>query len=194
MGDMDTIWVNKIAIIANIASGKDTLADLILENEQYKKMKLGKYIRQHVDLFSDALGIPYNERRSYYQEYAESMRLNVFRETIWLEVALSEFEDTDSIVCADTRKFLEYDYLKKQGFTFIAIDAPRELREELVMKRDGALPTGFDHVTETQCSELIETIKTGRREGYVVENTGTYEEFIENCNKMILMLKEVDLL
>lgn len=167
-----------IIIFGKIASGKDTLADFLVEAFNYKKLKLGKYIREQVDKLSLQ---PFTDRRNEYQQYGQSCR-RIFGYDVWNEATFREIDINLPVnfIIADGRQVNEYDYWKSKGFFTVGIFADETTRDERVIARDGkSQKEHFNHETETQAGRCVQ------KSDFIVNNNGGFEELHEQIFVML---------
>ena len=172
-----------------MGTGKDELADHLINNYGYTKLKLGRDIRGNVDKFSDALHIKLEDRRKLYVTYAEICRV-IFGQDLWSAVTYISTKKenknkNNKYVIADARQWHEYDYwVTQQGYIPIGIEADIELRKQRLIDRDGVDQSSqFDNMTERQIENIIEKIK--QESGIVISNNGTKEQLKNNINNIM---------
>lgn len=167
-----------IVLVGAMGSGKDTVADKLISDYGLIPIRLGSYIRAHVDdMFSH---IPKSKRRPMYQQYGEGMR-QVFGEFFWNEVAYEQKQDYYSEhshhVVVDARQPHDIKFWMEKGYTLLCVDANEQNRELRLRSRDGGQfnPETLKHYTEVRAQEIIEQVKDGALPGYVIDNNGIPE-------------------
>lgn len=181
----------KILLIGQMGSGKDEAADYLAVKYNLHREKLGVHIRDHIDeIFFD---LTKDQRRSFYQAYGEGMR-DIFGKNFWCErlekrLKRDEFivQSRQGIIITDCRQQHEIDYFSKLGFIILAIDADSTTRLKRLMERDGDNfdIEAFTHPTEQSADRLIDCIKYGSLDGFVVKNTSTVEHLHQQLDRLI---------
>jgi dephospho-CoA kinase len=171
-------------IFGQMGSGKDTVAD-ILREYGYTTVKLGKYIRQHVD----KLNYIEQDKRPLYQQYGQTMRF-LFGENVWNEALYNDIKilyhdkRIEHFAIADGRQKNEFRYWRGKGFYTIGIEASPEIREERLIKRDGVSQKQyFGHQTEVEAAENI------KRCDFKLDNNHSIECLREQVEMILKMIK-----
>lgn len=173
-----------ILLIGTMGSGKDSAADYIVEAYGFERAKLGKYVRKHVDeMFPN---LTEAARRSMYQKYGEGMRA-LFGENHWNEVLDASIEDHENIIIADGRQPHEIDYWSKRGYQLVAIDIPIEERRRRLSLRDGDdfKEENFSHPTEEKALHFVNQIRSGKLDGYYIDNSKSLEQTTEQIDSIM---------
>ncbi len=190
---------NGIIIFGEMGSGKDTLADMIIEeNPRIKKYGLGDIIRSMKPILSVSPQWKGKER-GFYQSIADKLReidkniLNKYclskmfsdyskgeLKEVTLEHELEDIcfnlnsinkEFTPMIVGG--RTYYDYDYWQSIGFMIVGIKTDKDLRMNRLILRDGeevAKKSDPNHNTEKNVADIVE------KADYIVDNNGTLEE------------------
>ena len=190
--------INGIIIFGEMGSGKDTLADLVIEaDHRIKKYGLGDIIRliKKVTLVDP---VWFGDERTFMQLAADKLReidmdiLNHFALAKMLEENLADFkltkenyrEDLDGLfrkirLEADTipmivggRTWKDYDYWTKRGFLAVGILVDAEKRILRLTERDGeevAQKSNSAHNTEKDVRNIIDRCEIK------VDNNGSLE-------------------
>lgn len=175
----------KLLLIGQMGSGKDTVADYLKDKYNFYPGKLGMFIREHVDAMFPEL--TKDERRKHYQTYGEGMRelfgVDFWNERLWQHMDHSK----ENIMITDCRQDHEINYWVPKGYIPLAVDAESVTRMARLEKRDG---NNFDvesfiHPTEMRANRIIDSIKRGGLEGYVVYNETTVEDLYEQIDAVI---------
>ena len=181
----------KIAIFGKMRSGKNTVADILMEEYGFNQFAFGDGIGAIIDeYFPDARksGKP----REHYQHIGQQLR--VLDEDVWVNcllrrVKLSERlhrnlvgmgtkEGEYKVVVTDGRQLNEAKKLKEAGYLIIKVTAPEEIRiERMKASGDNFTKEQLNHETELQV-DLIES-------DIEIFNDGTPEE-LENMVKSIM--------
>lgn len=165
-----------IAVSGKQLSGKDTAAKLILENFSYfKRIGLG-----------DAIKLEYGKRKNLNFDEIEENKSKYRRDLIdlgnegraidpdfWIKKIL---DYADCIIVPDIRVKHEYDFFRSAGAIMVRVQANEKIRA-----KRGAL-AAKDDKTECALDEITDW-------DFVIENNGTYEEFIRNLQPLFNFLK-----
>jgi len=151
-----------ILIIGCMGSGKDTVADTLHELADYRTLKLGRWIREHVDL------LYYDEtpdrKRQLYQEYGQWARKN-YGPDVWNVATLNSMSMLAGafssapypFVIADGRQVNEVEFWKKRGFHVVGVQADPFVRALRLRGRDGFnQETAFKHETEISAQYIMD--------------------------------------
>lgn len=182
----------KIMIIGQMGSGKDLVAKELYDKHNFRPYKLGKYIRSHVDeMFRSS---PQDERRDLYQKYGEGMR-EIFGEHVWNEIldkSISYASDRHNIMITDVRQPHELKYWTEKGYIPVCVDVNDENRLIRLKARDGNNFTeqALTHPTELRAKDIVNQVKSGVLNGYVIDNNGIAEHTFEQIAQIVNQLKE----
>ncbi|PKK40030.1 hypothetical protein ABB02_00825 [Clostridiaceae bacterium JG1575] len=198
---------NGIIIFGEMGSGKDTLADFIIEEDRrVKKYGLGDIIRliKKVTLVDPQW---FGDERSFMQRVADKLReidmdiLNHFALAKMLEENLKDFqltkdhyrEDLDALfqrvrdegntvpMIVGGRTWMDYEYWKNRGFLTVGLTASPENRRIRLILRDGeqiAQKSDFTHNTEMDVRDIIEKCEL------IVSNDGDLKELKSNMHQV----------
>jgi len=176
------ILTPNILLVGNIGSGKDEVARILTEELGFYKLKLGKYIREHVDLLA------YDEemnKRGLYQDYGQWAR-KTYGDDVWNNITYKEsqqikeaaydemaFNHTThynvNFVVADGRQWNEVEFWRKKKYRVVGIYAPYQTRFLRVKDRDGFDQHAFsNHETELSATDIIQSGKCD----FVITNEG----------------------
>ncbi len=163
---------NKILINGRGGSGKDTLADYLVENYGFKKIAFADGI---YDIARKYFNMEVKDRRTL-QLIGEKMR--EINPNIWVDYTFEKAEKYDKVVISDCRQFNEYEKGLNSGFLPIRIETDLEKRIERLEKRDGFYPdvSLFENKCETGADDL---------EFITVDNNDTYEQLYEQIEAII---------
>lgn len=155
-------------------SGKDTVADILCENYDYKHLSLSDGI---YEVAHSIFGIPKNERppRKLLQHIGESLRQ--YNPSLWVDIVLKKTKHFNeigySVVISDVRKEMEHVMLKANGFNNIMVVANDDVIIERLNKRDKnnvkELDTLKNDILENQLVPFMKSMD-------VIENNGTFED------------------
>lgn len=204
---------NGIIIFGEMGSGKDTLADIMIDiDDRIKKYGLGDFIRtiKPVSLVDPTW---YGNERTLYQTFADKLRqidiniLNHFALSKMLSESLgNEFilrennyrEDLDILfkkirdeknilpMIVGGRTFADYDYWRERGFLVVGIDITFENRCKRLSERDGekvAKNSNSNHNTEKDVKKIIEIADV------LVDNNESLDHLKEESKKVLDLFK-----
>jgi dephospho-CoA kinase len=186
-----------IIIFGEMGSGKDTLADFIIDLEpKTKKYGLGDIIRGMKPIVSISPEWLGNER-GFFQLVADKLReidmniLNkyalsrmitenaelhpVAQETKWDDIYenLNRVNETILPMIVGGRTKDDFDFWKKAGFLIVGITATKENRFQRLVERDGeevAKNSNPNHNTEKEVAVLVE------KADFIANNDGSLED------------------
>ena len=197
---------NGIIIFGEMGSGKDTLADYIIEKEnKVKKYGLSDIIRGMKPVVSVSPEWKNNER-GFMQLVADKLReidMNILN-----KYALGKMiqDNAEQVEITQDRKWDEinenlrrvnqkiipmivggrtkddFDFWKKSGFLIVGITATKENRFARLVARDGeevAKNSNPNHNTEKEVASLVE------KAAMIINNDGTLEEIKEKASDVL---------
>lgn len=119
----------KIAIMGKAGSGKDTIADYMVEKYGYKKVSFAMGLKN----VATGLYFMKGKDRKLLQDLGTALRS--VRKSVFIDYTLSKVEE--NTVISDLRFEDEYRRLTEEGFFIIKVEAPTMERLERISKRDG---------------------------------------------------------
>lgn len=182
--------VCKIAICGQFRSGKDTVADYLAENYNFKKFAFADEMKRIMhELFPQ---IPANPKpRRAYQVFGEGLRSLDLPDArhVWINACMrkvetyiwwhSEVDDSGAnVVITDLRTPEEYEHVKANGFTIVKVTAP-------VGKRLVRAKAAGDSFTEADLAHETESHIEGFTADYEIANDGTVDELWTKVDDMI---------
>lgn len=207
---------NGIIIFGEMGSGKDTLADLIIDqDERIKKYGLGDIIRliKKVTLVDP---VWFGDERTFMQLAADKLReidkdiLNHFALAKMLEENLTEVslskdhyrEDLDGLfrqirqdantipMIVGGRTWKDYEYWTSRGFLDVGILVDAQKRIDRLTERDGdeiAQKSNSAHNTEKDVRDIIEQCAVK------VDNNGTLEDLKREAARVVSLFEAKEL-
>lgn len=177
----------RIALCAKMRSGKDTVADLLVDEHNYVEFKLSRGISDVVKMLD--LDKNAGKNRSLYQGIGQYMR--TFDKDVWCnrtwrdidrfnKLVLATFPEahTDNIVVSDIRQQNEVDFFREKGFVIVKIDSSDENRYERVIESGDIMSEeDFYHETEKSVDEIVAD--------YTITNDGTLDDLRDEVVKLI---------
>jgi dephospho-CoA kinase len=164
----------KVAITGKMRSGKDTLAKHFIDNDNSNQIAFGDGIKRVARNYFPQI-VAKGKPRKLYQDIGQQFR--AIDPDVWVKdldrtmVNLMDIGETDFVV-TDVRQMNEYEYLKRQGFTVIKVEAEDEIRiERIKAKGDTFNPEDFYHETET----AVDAIPYD----YLISNNTTLMDFYD---------------
>ncbi len=185
--------VKIVGIAGTFGSGKDTVADYLVEKENYFHISTGDLVREESVKRHGSI-----ERNPYLQETATYLR-RTYGGDIMIRRGLEKFAAQagkySGVVFTGIRSLGEARGIKKQGGTLAYVDAPIEIRYERVQKR---LRDNEAHVTIEQFkqNELNEQTKSDDEAEFniykiktvadvVIENDSDMQTLIDRARKAL---------
>jgi len=176
----------KLALCGKLRSGKSLVAGYLSLMHDFQPFAFGDALK---NAFHRAFPqIPRQPKpRAYYQSFGQWARTTI-DENVWIDATMRKVGEYLSqnclrILIEDVRQQNEYDRLKREGFVFVRITAPDELRIERA-KKDG------DDFAEADLVHETETFVDSFEVDYEVANDGTVDELCAKVDKVIRQLTE----
>lgn len=172
-------------VTGKIGSGKDTVANFMIKEFNAKMFKFS-------DVLKDVcirLNLEINTRNL--QGVSTALRSFV-GEDVLARAILNDClkSETEVIVVAGIRRLTDFENLKKiDGFKLIYVDATIENRYARTLSRGEKIDDSsrsfedFKKDNEQECE--IEITKLKNVSDFVIDNNGSYEEFVENIKSII---------
>lgn len=199
---------NGIIIFGEMGSGKDTLADHLIDNDKrIRKYGLGDIMRiiKDVSLVDPAW---FGNERGFMQTCADKLReidmdiLNHYALSRMLKENLGEFtlskenyrKDLDALfhkiiteknvipIIVGGRTFKDFDYWTSRGFLSVGLEASKENRVARLISRDGeeiARRSDSGHNTERDVPVII------KKAEYIVDNNKGTEELFRQADELL---------
>lgn len=165
----------RIAICGKLRSGKDVLANELIENYGFKGFKFSSGITNIINDYFTEEAIKGRKMREHYQRIGQTLR--GLDQNVWVNYTKSQIENyleqngsRSDILVSDLRQKNEYKFLKENGFIVIKVESDEDIRIGRAMAvRDTFHNGALRHETELSV-DLIP-------EDYLITNNGTLEEF-----------------
>ncbi len=177
--------VMKIALVGKMRSGKDSVAKFFIDNANAKQIAFGDEIKKVAREYFPEI-VAKGKPRKLYQVIGQIFRS--FDPDIWVKgldknMRIAYVKGARNFVVTDVRQLNEYEYLKREGFTVIKVEADDELRKERIAKSgDTFEPADFYHETETTVNDIPYD--------YLITNNTTLEDLNEQIQFIYDELKE----
>ncbi|MEK4178543.1 dephospho-CoA kinase [Aeribacillus sp. FSL K6-1121] len=180
----------KLALCGKLRSGKSLVAGYLSLMHDFQPFAFGDALK---NAFHRAFPqIPRQPKpRAYYQSFGQWARATI-GEDVWIDATMRKVDeylahnqcnDPLRVLIEDVRQQNEYDRLKREGFVFVRISAPDELRLERARKvGDDFTEADLAHETEL----LVDTFAVD----YEVLNDGTVDELCAKIDVVIRQLTE----
>lgn len=176
----------KLALCGKLRSGKSLVAGYLSLMHDFQPFAFGDALK---NAFHRAFPqIPRQPKpRAYYQSFGQWARATI-DENVWIDATMRKIDDYLAqnrlrILIEDVRQQNEYDRLKREGFVFVRITAPDELRLERARKAG-------DDFTETDLAHETETFVDSFEVDYEVANDGKVDELCAKVDMVIRQLTE----
>lgn len=164
---------NKIIINGRACSGKDEIADYLVEKYGYIKISFATPIYEIAREYFEMT----NKDRKLLQLIGEAMRS--IDSDVWVKYAFKVANELDKVVIADLRRENEYTHAVKNGFTPIRVQADYDIRIERCIKRDGQYPD------TSLWEDEVETGADNFTYEYEITNNGTLEELHRQIDRIM---------
>jgi dephospho-CoA kinase len=171
--------MTKIALIGRMRSGKDTVADYLIKQYNYRRFAFGDELKRY---YHELFGQTDSKPREGYQRFGQLMR--TFEPDVWLNKCFEMIDrhPLHKIVITDLRQPNEYEKCKQEGFVLIKVECDDELRLRRIMeKQDNFNPESLKHETESHIDEF--------ECDYIIKNNRTLEELHTQIDEII---KEIE--
>lgn len=174
--------IMKIALFGKMRSGKNTVADILKEQYEFKEFAFGDGIGEIITKYFPEAFVNGKPRRHYQHIGQELRKLNPDVWVNYLFRSVNHYltqEQADSlimnrkanenIVITDGRQLNEAERLKEAGYIIIKVETPEDIRIQRIKESgDNFSPEQLNHETEKQV-DLIEA-------DVVIKNDGTLEQ------------------
>lgn len=176
----------KLALCGKLRSGKSLVAGYLSLMHDFQPFAFGDALK---NAFHRAFPqIPRQPKpRAYYQSFGQWARATI-DENVWIDATMRKVDEYLAQNCLrisieDVRQQNEYDRLKREGFVFVRITAPDELRLERARKAG-------DDFTEADLAHETEVFVDTFEVDYEVANDGTVDELCAKVDVIIRQLTE----
>lgn len=165
----NTNEINKVAICGKIRSGKDTVAEIFINNG-FKRFFFADGIGKTVNLLYPEL-VAKGKPRKHLQGVGQAVR--TFDPDVWVNYAFKQIEASgaDKVIITDLRQPNELKALREAGFFIIRVYASKEVRLERARRlNDNFDPADFEHETEAFIDGFVVDLE--------IINEGTLDELV----------------
>lgn len=168
------IIITKLIINGRSLTGKDVIANYLVENYGFKKITFATPI---YDIARKYFGMKIKDRWLL-QQIGQKFR--EIKSSIWIDYALKIATKYDKCVISDCRQSNEYETCVNNGFVPIRVNADFNLRVQRAIKRDGSYP-------DTTLWENESEIGADNYPYIEIDNNGTFEELYTQIEKVLKM-------
>ena len=169
----------RIALVGNMRSGKDTFADVLINEQGYTKIAFADELKRICkELFPEQFRND-NKPREILQNVGQCMR-NIDYD-VWVKALDRKIKQYDgkNLVIADVRYPNEVGYLKDNGFIIVQIVVDRNIITERCKATDPNFnPAQLDHESEFMASNC--TVGD-----ILIYNNNSLEEYLDTVHKVI---------
>ena len=181
----------KIAVCGRMRSGKDTLANRLVEDYGFKEFKFSQGINEIINQYFPEHAFSEKRPRKHQQFIGQGMRQ--LDEDVWVNYTLSYVEeylaehgDNADVVISDLRQENEARILRQNGFTIVNVYAFDDIRlQRIIDAGDIFAEETFFHETEMSVEDIACDLWVGNNE--------TLAEFECRIDNLIKSLKKIDL-
>ena len=181
----------KIAVCGRMRSGKDTLANRLVEEYGFKEFKFSQGINEIINKYFPEHAFSENRPRKHQQFIGQGMRQ--LDKDVWVNYTLSYVEeylaehgDNADVVISDLRQENEARILRQNGFTIVNVYAFDDIRlQRIIDAGDIFAEETFFHETEMSVDDIACD--------FWVSNNDGIEEFECRIDNLIKSLKKISL-
>jgi len=186
-----------IGVAGTFGSGKDTLAEYLLEQKNYFHVSTGDLVREESEKRHNS-----TERNPYLQETATYLR-RTFGGDILIKKGLERFEQLQQsktyhgVVFTGLRSLGEAKGIKQAGGQLIFVDAPVEIRYKRMQdrKRDNEINMSLEGFKASEANEQTQSDDDAEFNIYRIKdeaddtimNDDTLETFIKRAEKALTL-------
>jgi hypothetical protein len=164
-------------------SGKDSVADYLVEQHGFKKYALADGI---YEIAYNVYGVPRGTKppRELLHHIGESLR--VYDKMVWINETLRRItaDGHDKVVITDVRKLLEHAYLGEHGWNNVMVYCKPEIAIQRLKDRDGRIDE--DLVMNSSLENQLRPLKDYMR---VFDNSDDFEETKKEIDAYIRFLE-----
>lgn len=158
-------------------SGKDTLADYMVENDGFTKYAFADKV---YDVSEDLFGMTKKDRPTL---VAVAEKLREVDKKVWLNYCIRQIEKDglDKVVITDVRKRVEYEYLRDNGWELIMVYCtPVEAVRRLKQRDNNEAHENIivNASLDSELRDLVGVIPT-------VDNTGDLEDSLKQLEEIL---------
>lgn len=170
----------KLAIVGQMGSGKDTIAQMIVReyeqrtNETMYPIAFAEGIRNLIaeylpNMYADGIG---RTKRFAMQYIGEALR--TLDKDVWIKYALAQVGEDDSIIITDCRLQHEAEALREEGFKLIRIITDDSCRIKRLIERGNGNTTieEFYHATEKEAPWITGHFHINNNSGTNLDDLG----------------------
>jgi dephospho-CoA kinase len=169
----------KVALIGKMRSGKDTLADYVIEEYGFTQFAFGDGIREICRILFPEQMKEGNKPRSLLQGVGQKMRQ--IDNDVWVNKCFNEIEAEKGIlnpIITDLRQPNEYKRCKDEGYIMIRVYCDDEIRIKRILEKNDKFDLkDLQHETELH----IDTFEYD----YIINNNGNLEDSYKQFDEII---------
>lgn len=170
------IW---IALNNSIAGGgKDTIADFLVDNFDFKKYSLSEWI---YEVAWNVYGVERGTKppRKLLHHIGESLR--EYDKLVWIKKTMRKIlaEGHDKVVITDVRKGLEHFYLKEHGFINVKVYCDKRIAIERMKERDNVEKVDAE-ILKSNLETEVEPLRMP-----IINNSGDWKKTVEQIDELI---------
>lgn len=163
-----------IGVSGKMRSGKDTVAEYIVEKYGFEHKKFSQGIKEIYEKYhyKDNNGI---KPRAELQGLGQGIRA-VLGEDVWVNYTLKDVEDNDNVIVSDVRQDNEFIALRERGAFIILVSASKQAQKERLLSLGESEKDNLDHETE-YITESLADIE--------IVNDSTLEELYRKIDEVL---------
>lgn len=173
-----------IALTGKFRSGKDTVADYLIEKYGYAKFAFGDELKRYVHELFDVN--PSTKPRELYQWFGQTMRKH--DPDIWVRKCFEKIDKKKKtanvsvrVVISDLRQPNEYERCRAEGYVIIRVNCPEDIRIERAR-------AAGDDFTEDDLNHETEQYVDLYAVDYDIYNVGDLTELYSQIDAIMLDL------
>lgn len=168
----------RIALTGKMRSGKNTFARHLVGYDYFYPIKFSKGISEIIDCYLPEVAAQSKNRKAY-QIIGQSMRQ--IDPLVWVKHSVSCAPENENLIVTDLRQANEADYLRKQGFIIVKVEACIDLRiERMKASGDTFSLEDLHHETERSVDEI--------EADYTIQNEGRESDLMIAAQELKLIL------
>lgn len=143
-----------VGISGKMRSGKDTVAEYIVNKYGFEHLKFSTGIKEIYDMVNYKEDDGVKPRRAL-QEIGQTMR-RVIGQDVWIEYTLKDYDPSKNTVISDVRQDNEFHALRERGALIILVTTSPRVQKERLMALGETEDEYMSHETEIITESLAD--------------------------------------
>lgn len=163
-----------IGVSGKMRSGKDTVADYIIDNYGFEHLKFSMGIKEVIEKYAyqDNGGV---KRRKDLQGVGQGLR-GILGQNVWVNYTISQLDETKDTVFSDVRQSNEFKALHELGGIIIYIETPDDVQRERLISLGEREDKYLKHETEDIPKNMADS---------KIINDGTLEDLYKKVDEFM---------